>query len=426
MKRLSLSMMLLTTTAVQAADLKTLLEAAGRQNVERRVSVEQRERALAEARQAWTALLPTFTASGAWVHNQYEVPIPFPLPDGTTGVITPKNQLDGTIRFDLPLVDTTRWLRARASAHASDAAAERDLATLDSVHRQVVSAWFNYAAALKVRESAQRSLGVAEAQLKLQEIREKAGSVTELELLRSRAEVQRNRQTLADTDSLVAISRRSLMTLTGMDPGQEAALPPDDLSPEPSVEELETSVANLPAVRAAEKDIKAASSLSTAAKLTALPVVSAQFTERFTNAAGFSGHEMSFNTGLNLTWRLEVQAVMAMSAQNRALATAELSAERTRLVARDLIHSDWQRFNAGLSKVQAAQAQVEAARRASQVAHDRYEVGAATQVDVIQAERDLFSAEVGQIQARSELASARLSLRLSSGRPLFYSTPQSD
>jgi outer membrane protein TolC len=40
-------------------------------------------------------------------------------------------------------------------------------------------------------------------------------------------------------------------------------------------------------------------------------------------------------------------------------------------------------------------------------------------VDVIQAERDVFSAEVAQIQARTELATARAALRLSAGLPVF-------
>ena len=97
---------------------------------------------------------------------------------------------------------------------------------------------------------------------------------------------------------------------------------------------------------------------------------------------------------------------------------ASLAAERARLVARDQIHSDWQRLNASLQKIQAAKAQVEAAERAAQVAKDRYAAGAATQIDVIQAERDLFGAEVAMIQARTDLGSARLSLRISSGRPL--------
>ena len=47
-----------------------------------------------------------------------------------------------------------------------------------------------------------------------------------------------------------------------------------------------------------------------------------------------------------------------------------------------------------------------------------YAAGAATQVDVIQAERDVFGAEVSQIQARTELATARASLRISAALPL--------
>jgi|CXWL01.1.fsa_nt_gi outer membrane protein TolC len=410
MNRLVLTLLLTVAGSVNATGLKELLEAADRQNVDRRISIEQRERAAAEARQAWTALLPTFTATGAWAHQE---PVVF---NGI--IIAPGDQFDATFRFDLPLIDTTRWFRASAAAHSSAAAAERDLAAADLARRQVIGAWYGYAAALKVRESALRSVSVAEAQLKLQEVREKAGSITELELLRTRAEVQRNRQVVADTENVVAVSRRTLNTLTGIDPGEAAGLPDDDLSAEPALEELEKNLDALPAVRAAEKDVQAASRISTAAKLAAVPVIGAQFTERITNATGFAGKTAIYNAGLNLTWRLEVPAVMAMDAQGHAQATAVLVSERARLAARDLIHADWQRLKAALIKVQAAQAQVEAARRADQVAHDRYAVGAATQVDVIQAERDLFGAEVGQIQSRTELASARLSLRLSSGRPL--------
>jgi outer membrane protein TolC len=61
---------------------------------------------------------------------------------------------------------------------------------------------------------------------------------------------------------------------------------------------------------------------------------------------------------------------------------------------------------------------IEAARRASTVAKDRYAVGATTQLEVIQVERDAFQAEVGHIQARTELASARAALRISAGREL--------
>jgi outer membrane protein TolC len=149
-----------------------------------------------------------------------------------------------------------------------------------------------------------------------------------------------------------------------------------------------------------------------------VPIVSAQFTERLTNATGFAGQAASYTAGVNLAWRLDVPTFMNMSSQSATEQVALLATERARLVARDQVNFDWQRLQAALIKVDAAKAQVEAARRATQVARDRYAAGAATQVDVIQAERDVFGAEVGQIQARTELASARASLRLSAALPL--------
>ena len=107
-----------------------------------------------------------------------------------------------------------------------------------------------------------------------------------------------------------------------------------------------------------------------------------------------------------------------MQAQSANEQAALLQGDRVRLQARDQINSDWQRLQAALIKIEAATAQVEAARRATQVARDRYAAGAATQVDVIQAERDVFGAEVSQIQARTELATARASLRISAALPL--------
>jgi outer membrane protein TolC len=109
---------------------------------------------------------------------------------------------------------------------------------------------------------------------------------------------------------------------------------------------------------------------------------------------------------------------MGIQTQATGEQLAVLAGDRARLQARDQVNSDWQRLKAALTKIEAAKAQVEAASKAAQVAKDRYAAGVATQVDVIQAERDLFGAEVSQIQARTELATARLSLKISAAMPL--------
>lgn len=405
--------------AAQPTTVKDFLAAADSNNVDHRISIEQRERAVAEFHQAWTSLLPTVSVSGTWNHNQYQAVIPGALFGASSDiVIQPYNQSDGVLRIDLALLDTTRWMRTAAAATSRQSAAEREQMTRDLVRRQVVASFYGYAASLAVLESGRRSLALAEAQLKLAEVRAQAGSATELEPLRARAEVERNRQVVTDTLSLVATSRRTLQTLSGVTPPEQVALPEPDKRPEPAFEELERNLDALPSVRAADRDAEAAGYLVTSARLALVPVVSAQFTERLTNASGFTGKSTSYVTGFGLTWRLDGPTIAGMGVQSHVEATAQLAAEKARLAAKDQIHSDWQRFNAGLQKVEAALAQVQAATRAAQIARDRYAVGAATQVDVIQAERDTFGAELGQIQAKTELATARASLRISAGRPL--------
>jgi outer membrane protein TolC len=412
--RVALLLIVALAVPAHATTLKELLDAAEKANVDRRISAEQRRKAGAELWQAWTALLPSLSAQGSWTNNQF--PAEFALgPGAPTIVITPKNQLDFIGRVELPLIDTTRWLRAGAASAADDAAAFRDELMVDNVQRQVATTYYGFAAALALQASAKRSLGVAEAQNKLQDIRLSAGAATELEVLRARAEVQRNRQTVADSAALVANARRALLTQTGVDVGTSATLPADNLTPEGSLEEMESKTDQLPAVRAADKDALAASRIAVASRLAVVPIVNAHFTERVSNATGFIAQANSYTAGIGLLWRLDSPTFFGMSAQSSQAEIARLAAERQRLASRDQIHMDWQRLTAAIQKVAAAKTQVESAERAAQVARDRYVAGAATQIDVIQSERDLFSAEVNQIQARTELASSHVALQISSG-----------
>jgi outer membrane protein TolC len=309
-------------------------------------------------------------------------------------------------------------MRSAATNAAQQAAAERELSTRDQVRRSVVTGFYGYVGALAVLKSAKKSLSVAEEQARLTEIRYKAGAVTELETLRANAEVQRNKQVVADAETLVVNTRQNLTTLSGLAPQPELSMPEDDLRPEPGIDELVQRIEYLPGIKAADLDAVAAGHIATASRLALVPVVSAQFTERFTNATGFQGSSALYNLGITFAWRLDVPTFQNMSVQSHIEQTARLGAEKLRLFARDTIIADWQRFNAALVKIAAARAQVSAAERAAQVARDRYNAGAATQLDLIAAERDLFGAEVNLIQARGELAQARLLLRISAGLPL--------
>jgi outer membrane protein len=403
-----------------AQPLSAFLQSAEQKNVDGRLAAQSTASAQASFGQQWGGLLPSLSANGGYTRNQFSAVVD--LPNGPTSstkvTIIPQDQLEATLRAEVPLIDVSRWLRVSAASSTADAANAREALTRDQVRRQVLTAFYAYAGAQALLDSALKSLGVSEAQLALQGDRRSAGVGSELEVVRATSEVERNRQLVADADNLLETSRRSLRTLSGLEPTTSASIPADDLRTEPPVAELEARVEVLPAVTSAEREAKAASTTSAAATTALIPTINAQFTQRFTNATGFQNQAAVWNAGVTFSWRADLGTLQGLRVVSAAEQTAQLNAEKARLAATDQVHSDWHRVRAAIVKVKAARAQVAAAQRAQSLAKERNAAGVATQLDVIQADRDLFSAEVSDITARLELASARASLDLSAGIPL--------
>ncbi len=411
-------MVVLIPGLAAAQPLARFLEAAQTSNLDVQLEVANHARVSAEAGQVWGGLLPSLTATGTFVRNQYEAEIDVPTGPTTTETITiaPLNQLDGALRVEVPVIDVNRWLQTSSALASVHAAQLRQQGTRSQVQREVVRAYYSAAGAQALVEAAAQSLEVAQAQAAQQQARRVAGVATELELVRASAEIQRTAQVVADARALEANARRTLFSLTAVAPGVFPALSADDLRGAAPLEELEGAVPGLAVVRAADQDATAAERAQVAAATALIPRVDAQFTQRLTNATGFSGQSASWNAGVGLSWRLDVPIVQGLRAASARAQIAAIQAAKARLAATDQLHSDWQRVLAADSKRQAATAQVLAARRAAELANERHAAGVATQLDLISADRDRLQAEVNDIQARYELASARACLRLSAGR----------
>ncbi len=84
--------------------------------------------------------------------------------------------------------------------------------------------------------------------------------------------------------------------------------------------------------------------------------------------------------------------------------------------AQDAIYRAWYQVRTGIEKVRASRAQLKAATLAQDLAGERYEHGVATQLEVVQAQRDRFFAAVSAVQADAELRYSRALLRLAARR----------
>jgi outer membrane protein TolC len=120
-----------------------------------------------------------------------------------------------------------------------------------------------------------------------------------------------------------------------------------------------------------------------------------------------------------LTWAFDLTTAANIRSQDALTAAASAREEGARLAARDAIHRAWNTVRTGIARSRSARAQLEASARAGELARDRYSVGAATQLDLLQAQRDAFGAEVARVQADADLVNARAQLRIAAGQSLL-------
>ena len=406
--------------AIAQQPLEAFLDSADTHGLDVREAIALREQARSQVDEARARLLPDFTATLGYTRNELEVLVRIPRDAGEfqTATITPYDQIEGRFALSIPIVDVGAWSTFSASEVTADAATERAEASRTELHVAVVTAYYQLVATRALRDAAVRTLAAAEENLAVVEARVLAGLASELDRQRAISDVERQRQAQAEADFQEAVARRSLETLTGLPPSDaQGPSLDDDLRPEPALDSFLAGGPELADVRAARRDVRAAELAHDAAWQAMLPTLRGTATERGTNAAGF-GPNFQWSLGLTLTWQIDFGRPAAMETREHALEVARVREERVEQQAETRIYEAWHRVRSLLARAAAARASEAASERAVEVAHARYEAGTGTQLELSQAERDLFSARVARIQADGDLRVARLVLHLRAGEPI--------
>jgi outer membrane protein TolC len=399
--------------------LDTFVRAARRANHSNREAEATTTQRDAEAQVAKAGLYPVFTAAGTYTRNQYEVALVLPEELGGTGdrlVIQPRNQLDGTLTLRIPVIDIGLWKRISAAKAGAEASSASQLATEQDVETQVYRSYYQLLGQEAVLEASKRTLGVAQKNLQQVQDQVELGTASELDVQRARAEIARAEGDVASANFAVVTARRQLATTTTIEPEPATEFIDDDLHQEKPLETWLSSSGSTPAVTVANASRRAADASAEAARAAWYPTLSASAQERFTNATSFSGHAAVYSLQATLAWQFDGTLSPTVRAQAAAANTSLIRAEYAERAAQDAIFQAWHQVHAAIEKSRAARSQIDAAKTAAELASDRYSLGAATQLEVVQAQQDAFRAVVARIQADTELAYARAALRASSGQ----------
>jgi outer membrane protein TolC len=419
----ALALLFFSPKAFAIQPLDAFLTAAQKGNVDALEAQATLAQQTAQHEFALGRMLPGISARGTYTRNQYDVSVDLGPTQGGVITIVPFNQYDATATLTVPLIDLAGFKRVSAATTAASAAGKLLENTRLQVEGFVAQDYYQLVANLALVTSAQKALDVSRESLRLATVRRDAGVGPELDVDRARADVESQTQQVAAAQLQVALSARALETASGIAPD----LAPlggfvDQLQEAPPLASFEGQVETLPSVQAAIENTRSNEQLGDAAKLALLPTLSATFAEHASTAPGFTGHEFSWQAILALSWSLDFTNRANIHLQDATTGVARAREQRARLLAGDTIHRQWSTISAGIVRSRSARAGQEAATHAAAQAHDRYEAGTITQLDLLQAQRDAFVADVTRIQADADLVNARAQLRLAAGSSLLENT----
>jgi outer membrane protein TolC len=409
--------LLAASPAMALQPLEVFIKAARERNPDAQQASANLAQQNAQAEVALGTQLPGVSVRATYQRNQYLQQLNL---GGTNAVIQPLNQWFGNATLTVPLVDLANFQRIAAARTNAESFARTLDATRLTVEGQVVQDYYQLLADIALVATAQNYLEVSRENLRLTQAKLRAGTATRLDVDRATADVEQQVQQLAAAQLQVALAVRDLQSTTSVTPDISSAQTlTDDLHLEQDLAAFEANLPSVPSVSAAVAATRAAQQQANAQKLTLLPSIAGTFTEFATNAPGFEPSRWYWQGAITAMWSFDLTTVGNIRSSDAAADATRAQELRVRLNAGDAIHRYWQTVLADIAQSRSARAQRDAAVHAADQARVQYQAGTSTQLDLLQAQRDAFRAEVTRIQTDANLLNARAQLRLSAGNSLI-------
>jgi len=323
-----------------------------------------------------------------------------------------RNYTVGEVLLNLLTFEIDIWGRLRQETKAARAelrASEEDRkAVTTTVVSDVATGYFNLLELDSELDIAKRTLATREDSLRLIKLRQQGGVATMLDVRQAEELVYQASQTIPDAERLIEQTENRISLLLGNNPGSIPRGPSlNDQQELPAVPAgLPSSLLERrPDIRAAEANLEAQHALIYAAKAAYFPRIS------LSGALGFQSNQLSnLFTGPSRAWsfvpqlsqpiftagRLKSNVRFARAQQDLALVQYEKAIQTAFAEVSDALVQ--------YRKVKEIRTQQEllvtTLRDRSRLAHLRYEGGVDTLLNALDADRDLFNAELSLTQTK--------------------------
>ncbi len=410
--------------------LDAALAAAKRAN--RTLAVEKARLAGARTNveQAWAALFPIITAQGKYTHNYKNATLNFGALFASLGLvpasanaslasepvtILKQEQLDANIIATMPLIAPAAYPGLDAVKKGVRSSEANYEASESNVLLNVAQVFFLAAAADEVLVSRQSNINVSRATLENAKTRFAAGTVTKVDVDRAELAVVRAQQIALDAEYGRQQSYRALATL--MQDDVPFKVVPPEVPLKTPVETFEGALNRRAEFRALILTEESAEATGRAYGWRWSPQLSGFAKANVGNYKGFSGDKYAWAVGLQLDWTIFDGGTR--DAQRHLAAAQAAQAEAQSQVLADNIRDDLQNGRVYLETKRAALLAslraVTLAQETLELVRSQYEAGTVTQVDLLQAQDNLVSAQEALATARFDVSVADVNLRHAAG-----------
>ncbi|WP_248730181.1 MULTISPECIES: efflux transporter outer membrane subunit [Halomonadaceae] len=328
----------------------------------------------------------------------------------------------GVLEYEVDLWGRLAREREAAEAMLEESAFAHDAARIGII-TDVVSTYFDLRSAEAQRRISENTLSVQAETYRLEQLRFDLGATDELALRQAQSELETSRAELPGLRQRVRRLEGALAILVGMSPAElfaevdfgdsrleEIALPSGVPTMLPS-----TLLQRRPDIRAAEAAMIAANARIGAAEASRLPSL---------NLSAFLGSSAAETTDLFTssaeTWGLGASVAGPLFDFGRSRArieTAEVQAEQADTQYRVTVNTAFNEVRDALvtydtsgERIEATREQVEAIQRTHELAELRYREGMTSFIEVLDAQRDLHSAQLGLAEAMRDRLTATATL----------------
>lgn len=394
------------------------------------VATARLEEARAARAKVTTAYLPNLQAVGSYTHNSVEAKMDLGKMIGgigqMVGVTIPPDKLPApsiiqrqdTIAGVLSLDQTLFSLTPILLAGAADKAVEAQQAGLEATRRELVyqvnQIFYNHAGVLRLIDSAQRAIALAEQRVAVAQNKRAGGSEAEVAVLRAESERDRARGDLLRAQA----ARRQLLVMLGALLGEAA---PEDLQVPPTLalpagspdDHRASALRDRPDLQARRLSLQAADAQVREAQLRWLPLLNLQANGRYTDTPGFVGKNWLWAATVNLVVPLFDRGVRYADARERGASKLRLQrefdkAERDLNAALEQAELDLATAQQSLSL---AEQQVVRATRTAAIVATALASGAATSLEQAEADTNLRLTEANVERERLALDLTILKVR---------------